>query len=49
MAAHVWTGRADSTVLDLLDRRLGADADGQYLDVCGTSVSAAAVAPWSGR
>jgi crotonobetaine/carnitine-CoA ligase len=49
MAAHVWTGRADSTVLDLLDRRLAADADGQYLDVCGTAVSAAAVADTAGR
>ena len=49
MASHVWTGRADSTVLDLLDRRLSADADGQYLDVCGTTVSAAAVADTAGR
>jgi crotonobetaine/carnitine-CoA ligase len=32
------------TVLDLLDDRLAADPDGEYLDVCGVKVSAAEVA-----
>ena len=49
MASHVWTGRAGSTVLDLLDRRLAADPDAEYLDVCGTTVSAAAVAGTAAR
>jgi carnitine-CoA ligase len=49
MAQHVWTGRADSSVLDLLDRRLTAEPDGAYLDVCGVSVTAAEVADTAGR
>ena len=49
MAQHVWTGRADSSVLDLLDRRLATEPDGEYLDVCGVSVTAAEVADTAGR
>jgi carnitine-CoA ligase len=49
MAQHVWTGRADSSVLALLDRRLAAEPDGEYLDVCGTTVTAAEVADTAGR
>ena len=49
MAQHVWTGRAYSSVLDLLDRRLATEPDGEYLDVCGVSVTAAEVADTAGR
>jgi carnitine-CoA ligase len=45
----VWVGGATETVLGLLDRRLAADPDGPYLDVCGTAVSAAEVAAVADR
>jgi crotonobetaine/carnitine-CoA ligase len=45
----VWVTEEQSTVLDLLDRRLAADPDGPYLDVCGTAHTAAEVASIANR
>jgi carnitine-CoA ligase len=45
----VWIGGASETVLGLLDRRLAADPDGAYLDVCGTTATAAQVAAVADR
>jgi crotonobetaine/carnitine-CoA ligase len=42
--SDVWMSGEQSTVLALLDRRLEADPDGEYLDVCGTKLTAAEVA-----
>jgi carnitine-CoA ligase len=39
-----WISGDQSTVLELLDRRLDVDAEGPYLDVCGTEHTAAEVA-----
>jgi carnitine-CoA ligase len=39
----------ERTIVDLLHRRLEADADGEYLDVVGTKLSAADVADTGGR
>jgi carnitine-CoA ligase len=49
MTDQVWISGAQSTVLSLLDRRLEADPDGEYLDVCGTKLTAAAVADTANR
>jgi carnitine-CoA ligase len=49
VADSVWISGEQRTVLDLLEERLIADPDGEYLDVCGTKVSAADVATTSGR
>jgi crotonobetaine/carnitine-CoA ligase len=49
MSAGVWVGGAAETVLGLLDRRLAADPDGPYLDVCGTAATAAEVAAVADR
>jgi crotonobetaine/carnitine-CoA ligase len=43
MTAEVWVRGEQDTVLDLLRRRLDSDPDGEYLDVCGTTCSAADV------
>jgi carnitine-CoA ligase len=48
-AGDVWVGGAQSTVTGLLARRLEADPDSEYLDVCGVSVTAGAVADTGGR
>src|SRR5215207_6983263 len=48
-ATGAWVGGSRSTILDLLDRRLGSDPDGEYLDVCGTTVTAAEVAGHADR
>jgi carnitine-CoA ligase len=45
----VWTGGASETVLGLLDRRLATDPGGAYLDVCGTTATAAQVAAVADR
>ena len=45
----VWIEGEQSTVVELLDRRLADDPDGEYLDVCGTKVSAAEVADTADR
>jgi crotonobetaine/carnitine-CoA ligase len=45
----VWTGGASETVLGLLDRRLATDPDGAYIDVCGTTATAAQVADVADR
>ena len=49
VSAGVWVGGASETVLALLDRRLAADPDGPYLDVCGTAATAAQVATTADR
>jgi crotonobetaine/carnitine-CoA ligase len=43
MAQQVWVSDEQQTVPALLERRLEADADGEYLDVTGTKLSAADV------
>lgn len=49
MAREVWISGAQSTVPALLSRRLDDDPDGEYLDVCGTKLTAADVADTSAR
>ncbi|HWC39362.1 MAG TPA: AMP-binding protein [Acidimicrobiales bacterium] len=43
MPDTVWISDRQETILELLERRLTADPDGEYLDVCGTKLSAAEV------
>ncbi len=43
MSSEVWQAEPQDTVVDLMARRLDADPDGPYLDVCGTALSAAQV------
>ncbi len=40
---HVWTSGAQCTIPSLFEGRLADDPDGEYLDVCGTKLSAAQV------
>ena len=40
MTSEVWKSEPQDTVIDLMSRRLEADADGAYLDVCGTALTA---------
>jgi crotonobetaine/carnitine-CoA ligase len=49
VADSVWISGEQHTVPDLLERRLEADPDGEYLDVCGTKVSARDVAETANR
>ena len=49
MTAEVWISGEQQTVNGLLDRRLADDPDGEYLDVCGTKLSAAEVASAANR
>ncbi|MFL6206601.1 MAG: AMP-binding protein [Acidimicrobiales bacterium] len=49
MNGEVWITGDQDTAIDLLRRRLDADPDGEYLDVCGTKTSAADVADAAGR
>lgn len=44
MADHVWKGGAQSTIPSLFDDRLAENPDGEYLDVCGTKLTASQVA-----
>src|SRR5680860_909228 len=46
---EVWIPGGQSTVVELLERRLEEDPDGEYLDVCGTKVSATDVASTANR
>jgi carnitine-CoA ligase len=46
---RVWIAGAQHTVTGLLDRRLESDPGGEYLDVCGTKLSAADVATTANR
>ncbi|MGP0030106.1 MAG: AMP-binding protein [Acidimicrobiales bacterium] len=39
----VWTSGTQHTILSLYERRLSDDPDGEYLDVCGTKLTAAQV------
>jgi crotonobetaine/carnitine-CoA ligase len=49
MNDQVWKPSEQSTLIELLDRRLDSDPDGEYLDVCGVCMSAADVADTSAR
>ncbi|MBN2624907.1 MAG: AMP-binding protein [Acidimicrobiales bacterium] len=49
MASSVWISGAQQTVVGLLEQRLEHDPDGEYLDVCGTRVTAAQVAATANR
>ena len=44
MSDPVWISDAQHTINQLLDRRLEDDPDSEYLDVCGTKLTAAGVA-----
>jgi crotonobetaine/carnitine-CoA ligase len=46
---NVWISGGQSTVVSLLQQRLDRDPDGEYLDVCGTKLSAGDVADAAGR
>ena len=48
-AGGVWIGGEQSTITALLARRLEADPDREYLDVCGTKLTAADVASVGAR
>ncbi len=43
MVDHVWTSDTQHTIASLYERRLAEDPDGEYLDVCGTTLTAAVV------
>jgi crotonobetaine/carnitine-CoA ligase len=45
----VWISEGQHTVVGLLERRLDEDPHGEYLDVCGTKVTAAEVATTANR
>jgi crotonobetaine/carnitine-CoA ligase len=49
VTADVWISGDQQTVNGLLDRRLADDPHGEYLDVCGTKLSAAEVASAANR
>jgi crotonobetaine/carnitine-CoA ligase len=49
MADSVWIGGSQRTVVALLEQRLEDDPHGEYLDVCGTKVTAAEVAATANR
>jgi crotonobetaine/carnitine-CoA ligase len=48
-ADAIWKAGEASTISGLLEARLDADPDAEYLDVCGTSFSAAAVRSTANR
>ncbi len=43
MADHIWTSEDQSTILELFERRLAGDPDGEYLDIGGVKLTAARV------
>ena len=49
MADSVWIAGSQRTVVGLLEQRLEDDPDGEYLDVCGSKVTAAEVAATANR
>jgi crotonobetaine/carnitine-CoA ligase len=49
MTSEVWISGDQQTVNGLLDQRLADDPHGEYLDVCGTKLSAAEVASAANR
>jgi crotonobetaine/carnitine-CoA ligase len=49
MSDPVWISDEQHTINALLDRRLEDDPDGEYLDVCGTKLTAAGVASTANR
>ncbi|HEY1633904.1 MAG TPA: AMP-binding protein [Acidimicrobiales bacterium] len=49
MSDQVWISDEQFTINELLDRRLEDDPDGEYLDVCGTKLTAAGVASTANR
>lgn len=49
MGTDVWRSGEQSTIPELLMRRLDVDSDGPYLDVCGVTVTAAQLVDVSSR
>jgi crotonobetaine/carnitine-CoA ligase len=49
MSDPVWISDEQRTINELLDRRLEDDPEGEYLDVCGTKLTAAGVASTANR
>ena len=49
MGTDVWRSGEQSTIPELLMRRLDVDPDGPYLDVCGDTVTAAQLVDVSSR
>jgi crotonobetaine/carnitine-CoA ligase len=49
VADHIWTSEDQSTILDLFERRVAADPDGEYLDIGGVKLSARDVMQTAGR
>jgi crotonobetaine/carnitine-CoA ligase len=49
MSDSVWTSDRQETIAGLLEGRLGRDPDGEYLDVCGTKLSATDVSGTASR
>lgn len=45
----IWISGEQTTIAQLLERRLESDPDGEYLDVCGTKLTAAEVASTAHR
>src|SRR3954464_14990989 len=43
MTDRTWISGEQHTINELLDRRLTEEPDGEYLDVCGTKLTAAGV------
>ena len=49
MVDDVWRSGSQFTVTELLQARLGSDPDSEYLDVCGTKLTARSVADTASR
>ncbi|MGZ4694813.1 MAG: AMP-binding protein, partial [Acidimicrobiales bacterium] len=45
----IWISGDQTTITELLERRLATDPHGEYLDVCGTKLTAADVASTANR
>jgi crotonobetaine/carnitine-CoA ligase len=43
VSEHVWTSSTQYTIPSLYQRRLAEDPDGEYLDICGTKLTASEV------
>lgn len=49
MASDVWRSGEQHTITELLEARLSSDPDGEYLDICGTKLTARDVASTANR
>ena len=49
MASDVWRSGEQQTITELLEARLSSDPDGEYLDICGTKLTARDVASTANR